>query len=820
MLPVQCLVATTLLLSAPASLLAQTVPRYAGPPTEVSLKRWLLLGPIPLQDKTAQPSDGEMDEEAQRKLFDSDMLASCGGETQVFGANPPACTIAGRELAWKDVESADDVIDLNKALGPKEYAAAYALAEIESHGAVSAVMALGSDDAVKVWLNGKPVHRHWTLRGVAKDQDLTLLPLQPGRNLLLLKVTNDRLGWAFCLRFLGSRGLEQVLWQAAHDGDLEKMAMVLGGSGKFHINAKTRHGLSAWQIANLLGRTDATALLVKHGASTTLPMPKLESVIDSILSEGTAGKRPGIAVLVMRDGKVLYEKGYGYASLEHGVRVTPDTKFPIASVTKQFTAAAILRLQEQGKLSVTDPLAKYFPDFPRGKPITLHQLLTHTSGIHNYTQRPDFEIAAASLMDMDELLEGIRKEPLDFEPGTRFSYSNSGYLLLGEIVAKVSGKSLAEFLKTEFLDPLGMKDTKLHAPEIPVSHKVRGFDILPLEATGYVFGDGATLRLTNWQAANAGGAGALVSTIRDLGRWNQALLDGKVLSEASLKTAWTPVNVAVPKGTPPDSPLYQRGYGYGWLVSKVRGLLEIQHSGALPGFMGNVQIFPSEHFVVAVEDNAWGSLPGLHPYLLAGEIAQFYLGSKMQPQPNRKPASLSEPSLDGLLGRYDLAGEQVAVTRDGSHVFARVDRGPKIEILPLSDTAFFWKDTGDPIAFTRDEKGRATKMGMRLGWMAWYEAPRIEEPAVVTVAPEVLESYVGRYDFGQGRAILTVSREGSRLYAKMKGEAKQAILPRSQSTFFSKLSPAQVTFVKDTHGKVTGLIHEQGVRKLEIRRLE
>lgn len=162
----------------------------------------------------------------------------------------------------------------------------------------------------------------------------------------------------------------------------------------------------------------------------------------------------------------------------------------------------------------------------------------------------------------------------------------------------------------------------------------------------------------------------------------------------------------------------------------------------------------------------------------------------------------------------------MAVTRDGSHVFARVDRGPKIEILPLSDTAFFWKDTGDPIAFTRDEKGRATKMGMRLGWMAWYEAPRIEEPAVVTVAPEVLESYVGRYDFGQGRAILTVSREGSRLYAKMKGEAKQAILPRSQSTFFSKLSPAQVTFVKDTHGKVTGLIHEQGVRKLEIRRLE
>jgi hypothetical protein len=143
-----------------------------------------------------------------------------------------------------------------------------------------------------------------------------------------------------------------------------------------------------------------------------------------------------------------------------------------------------------------------------------------------------------------------------------------------------------------------------------------------------------------------------------------------------------------------------------------------------------------------------------------------------------------------------------------------------LQFLPLSDTEFFWKDTGDPIVFTRDEKGRASKMGMRQGWAAWYEAPRIEEPAVVQVAPEVLESYVGRYDFGQGRAILTVSREGNRLYAQMKGQAKEEIFPRSQTTFFSKLVPGQVTFVRDTHGKVTGLIHEQGARKLEIRRVE
>jgi hypothetical protein len=153
------------LLFSPAPLLAQAAPRHVGPPADLFLRRWLLLGPIALSNGKA------LDEEAQRKAFDFDALAVCGGETQLFASTPAACTIGSRELQWKPINSADDVVNLGIELGPKDYAVAYALADLESPSATSVVAGLGSDDAVKVWLNGKPVHRNWTLRAHSKDQD-------------------------------------------------------------------------------------------------------------------------------------------------------------------------------------------------------------------------------------------------------------------------------------------------------------------------------------------------------------------------------------------------------------------------------------------------------------------------------------------------------------------------------------------------------------------------------------------------------------------------------------------------------------------------
>ncbi len=177
-----------------------------------------------------------------------------------------------------------------------------------------------------------------------------------------------------------------------------------------------------------------------------------------------------------------------------------DTKFRIGSITKQFTAAAILRLQEQGKLSVRDPLSKFIPDYPRGSEVTLHHLLTHTSGIHSYTGKPNFLETVSAYTTPEDLIKSFKNDPYDFDPGKKWLYNNSGYFLLGYIIEKVSGQSYGEFLKQQFFEPLGMKNTGVH----------HWSDILEHEAFGYAYEAGRFKKAQNWDMSRAGGAGALV----------------------------------------------------------------------------------------------------------------------------------------------------------------------------------------------------------------------------------------------------------------------------------------------------------------------
>jgi hypothetical protein len=402
------------------------------------------------------------------------------------------------------------------------------------------------------------------------------------------------------------------------------------------------------------------------------------------------------------------------------------------------------------------------------------------------------------------LIELTKKDPYDFEPGTRFSYSNSGYFLLGEIVAKVSGLSFADYLRTQFFEPLGMKDSGVHTADA----------ILPHEATGYAYANSSLKKTINWNMSCIGGAGAIYSTVGDLARWNDALFDGKVLSEVSLKAAWTPMKVGSirePAG---------EGYGYGWLVDKLRGLSEVEHDGEVPGFVSHLAGYPSEHLTVVVLDNAWGSLPGLNPHGLGREIAELYLGQKMEARPIPKVVALSEEALDRFVGRYDSGGDLLTVSRDGNRLFARRRTWPPFEILPTTDGEFFAKVGDTRITFIKDDRGRVIKALDRYWGPVGSEAFRMEDLVAIQVAPAVLDAYLGKYDYGQRQAIMTVSREGNHLYAQIKGQPRFEIFPKSQTVFFWKAVPAQITFVTDTHGKVTGGIHEQGGRKLDVPRIE
>jgi hypothetical protein len=288
---------------------------------------------------------------------------------------------------------------------------------------------------------------------------------------------------------------------------------------------------------------------------------------------------------------------------------------------------------------------------------------------------------------------------------------------------------------------------------------------------------------------------------------------GKVLTEASLKAATTPVSVGGAQ-TPPDD-----GYGYGWAVSTFRGLKEIQHGGGLQGFLSQLTRYPSERLNVVVLVNAGPPAPGLAPDELARDIAQFFLGDKMAAQRTPKVIALSPEALESFVGRYDYGGAVMTVTRENDRLFAQLTGQPRFEIFAQSENEFFWTVVDAKVRFVKDATGRVAKAIHHQG-PGTIEAPRIEVQSTVQVAPEKLEAYVGRYDYGQGRVILTVTREGGQLFAQLTGQPKFEIFPVAEDQFTWKVVQAKITFVKDSTGRVSGGIHEQAGQKLNAPRIE
>jgi CubicO group peptidase (beta-lactamase class C family) len=382
---------------------------------------------------------------------------------------------------------------------------------------------------------------------------------------------------------------------------------------------------------------------------------------DALLSGLIHTNDPGLAVLVAQDGKTLFEKGYGLADVEHHVPVIPQTTFRIGSITKQFTASAILKLQEEGKLSVNDKLSKYIPDFPRGDEVTLRQLLTHTSGIRDYFyEQRDLDSQLTNAITTETIINEMKKYPYDFDPGTKWHYSNSGYLLLGYIVEKVSGQSYGDFLRENFFQPLGMTNTGVYRAHLGLPHEALGYSLRPSALTWIIWGSGVGLGKNhfkpalNWDMSWAFGCGALYSTVEDLYRWNEGVFNGRVLDAASLKAAFTPVKMM---------PFWERaawailsndtdmGYGFGCVVCRRHGLREIWHNGGLDGFRSCLLRVPDEKFTVVVLANVAPDRWKADPDRLARKLADIYLGGQgfgrsalpdaLDVVPNRKQVSSS-----------------------------------------------------------------------------------------------------------------------------------------------------------------------------------
>ncbi|MES2923763.1 MAG: serine hydrolase [Verrucomicrobiota bacterium] len=513
----------------------------------------------------------------------------------------------------------------------------------------------------------------------------------------------------------------------------------------------------------------------------------LEDGIKSHLGKLTTDNSPGMAVLVARHGRIVFQGGFGLADVEKRTPVTVETKFRIGSVSKQFTAAAILRLADEGKLALTDPLEKFFPGFPKG--VTLQQLLTHTSGIHSYTDKPEFIGKVSKPVTPAELIASFRDDPPDFAPGAGFHYDNSGYFLLGEIVAKVSAKPFASCLQEMFFGPLGMKGTGIYQNATPP----------PGMAKGYSMVDGKATPALDWDMSWAGGAGALYSTVGDLFLWNEALFGGKILKPATLKEMTTPVKL-------PDK-IDGMNYGFGLVMSELKRLPAIGHGGGLNGWSSDLLRLPEQNCTVIALANALASVPGFEPAAVTKQIAGKFLEAEIKKLPPLKEdMAVDKKSYPDFVGRYDYKTAVLAVSVENDHLFAQLTGQEKHEIFPSASDEFFWKITDAKVAFLRNDKGVVTAARHSQGGNS-FKAERITEGESKLTEGE-LEAIVGKYQYGPD-AILTVNRDGASVFSQLTGQPKFQIYPKSATEFEWRVVKATVTFSKDADGKVTHATHRQ-----------
>jgi CubicO group peptidase (beta-lactamase class C family) len=493
-------------------------------------------------------------------------------------------------------------------------------------------------------------------------------------------------------------------------------------------------------------------------------------------------------VLVARGGDVVLSKGYGSANLEWNVPNSPVTKFRLGSLTKQFTAASILLLVERGKLMLEDPIRKYIPDAPAAwDKITIFNLLTHTSGIPSFTSLPEYKSLQLVEAPVAKTIATVRDKPLDFPPGEKMSYSNSGYLVLGYVIERVTGGSYAQFVTDNIFTPLGMKDS--------------GYDsnttIIPRRAAGYTPSAAGPINAGFIHMSIPHAAGALYSTTEDLLRWEQSLFGGKLISAASLAKMTTP---------------FKNDYAFGLTVQTVSGRKVIHHGGGIDGFNTFLAYYPDTKVTIAVLANINGQAPGQ----IAAKLGDLAHGGTVQTTSERKEMPLPVATLSKYVGTYEVGpGINMMIRLVGDHLTTQLTGQQQIAMFAESETKFFLKVVDAQVEFFRDasggvthavmyQNGRERKVNRTSGTVA--EPPQHKE---TPLPASTLARYVGTYQM-PGNAELSVTLDGNQLKAQLTGQPAFPIFAESETVFFYKVVEATLEFQKDASGAVTAVRLRQG----------
>ena len=531
-----------------------------------------------------------------------------------------------------------------------------------------------------------------------------------------------------------------------------------------------------------------TVFTIYFLVSSIVSAQSIESKIDKILNKEFKSNETGVSALVAKGGKVIYRKAFGKANLELDVNMTPDNVFEVGSITKQFTSVSILMLMEEGKINLEDDITKFIPNYPtKGKKITIHHLLTHTSGIKSYTSMQSF----GKVMTIDEsplkFIDFFKNEPMDFEPGEDYRYNNSGYFILGYIVEKASGMSYPKFVSEKIFKKLGMSSSYYGSHTKLIKNRATGY-----QKNGE-YQNAQYISLTLPYAA-----GSIMSNVDDMLKWQIAVSKNTLVKKETIDKAFT--NYTLNSGK-------KINYGYGWSLDELNGISTIEHGGAIPGYLSMGVYVPSKDVYVILFSNCGCKSPSN----LAIEIAA--LASDKPVFKKEDAINLSQDQLNKWVGTYEFENGAIRyVTIKNNQLYSKRKEGRQnLKIYPTSPTSFSFDGRLLAYDFSIENGKKIAVFNNRInkekGVSVNKKAPK--EKKEITVSTDILKKYVGDYELQPG-FVLAITLEGNKLFGQATGQGQVELFAETETKFFLKVVKASLEFHKNEKGEVVALTLFQG----------
>ena len=561
-----------------------------------------------------------------------------------------------------------------------------------------------------------------------------------------------------------------------------------------------------------------TVLVMVFSLGITLQAQKIEDnsakYIDSIMTANYKPGSPGAVVLAAQNGHIVLEKAYGLANVELNTPNQTKNVFAIGSISKQFAAVAILKLVQEGKLSLTDKLTKYLPDYTFGKKeVTIENILSHTSGIVSYTEKQGFDSKLVNSVSHKEMIEYFANDSLIFEPGSDWSYSNSGYAVAAVIIEKVTGTPYETYIQENIFTPLNMSNT----------HFLSTSEVIPGMVNGYnASSDSIFTKAGYFSPSWILGAGDIVSNVEDMYKWYSSLRENKIINKELTEKAWT--SYILSNGL-------KANYGYGFAMGEYKGNRIVSHGGAISGFLSDEAFIPEKNIYIVVLSN---QVSAKNPSEVTRAAVLLMAGT-----PYAAPDKISSKTneLKQYEGVFEIhrAGSRLAknmstnkmynyITAANDTLFIQTTGGSKRPLTCLGEDRFANKSRNMFYAFNRRD-GKICSLEIyseplnygpnELEIKTNLTLP--EKKKAITVSTGILQQYAGKYDLG-GDAIFTVTVKDGRIFISSPGETPDELLPETESRFFIDNIDATVEFVKENN-KVSKLILVQ-LNKYEAKRID